>query len=78
MLVFPKLCLINSFTAIILGFANSADPDETIHNQDLRCLTFSLSTLHINFFAIDSLKKKKKKKKKYSLKFCAKKVNVNI
>ena len=31
---------------------------------DLRCLTFSLSTLHINVFPNDSLKKKKKKKKK--------------
>ena len=42
-------------------FANSVDPDETAHNepshQDLRFLTFSLSTSHINFFSIDSLLK---------------------
>ena len=31
---------------------------------DLRCLTFSLSTLHINVFPSDSLLKQKKKKKK--------------
>ena len=44
---------------------------------DLRCLTFSLSTLHINVFLNDSLLKKKKKKKaddKYRLKFGAEKV----
>ena len=47
---------------------------------DLRCLTFSLSTLHINVFPNDSLLKKKKKKKKKKtddkclLKFGAKRV----
>ena len=30
---------------------------------DLHCLTFSLSTLHINFFPSDSLLKKKRRKK---------------
>ena len=47
-----------------IAFANSVDPDETAHNepshQDLRCLTFSLSTLRINLFPIDSLLKKTK------------------
>ena len=46
-----------------MGFANSIDPGETAHDepshQDLRCLTFSLSTLRINFFSSDSLLKKK-------------------
>ena len=47
-------------------FAYNGDPDETAHNnhQDLRCLTFSFSTLHIRFFPIAGLFKKKKKKKK--------------
>ena len=64
-----EYCLINSFTAIVDKrlFANSVDPDETAHNEpshlDLRCLTFSLSTLHINFFPNDSLLEKKTKKK---------------
>ena len=53
------------------GFANSVDPDETAHNEpshpDLRCLTVSLSTLHINLFPTDSLLKKKKKKKAYDM-----------
>ena len=53
---------INSFT--VTGddnrlFANSIDPDVTAHNEPshlgLRCLTFSVSTLHINFFPMDSL-----------------------
>ena len=39
--------------------------DELTHtelfHQDQRCLTFSLSTLHRNFFLIDSLLKKHKK-----------------
>ena len=53
---------IDSFTALgdKIGFANSIDPDETAHNepsyQDLRCLTISLSTLHINFFPDGSQK----------------------
>ena len=51
-----------------MAFASSVDPDETAHNepshQDLRCLTFSLSALHINFFPMDGLIKKKKKRKK--------------
>ena len=38
-----------------MAFANSVDPDETAHNepshQDVRCLTFRLSNLHINFFS---------------------------
>ena len=38
---------------------HSVDPEETAHHEqsyyDLRCLTFSLSTLHINFFPPDSL-----------------------
>ena len=46
----------------------SIDPDEAVHNEpsnvDLRCLKFSLSTLHINLFPSDSLLRKKKKKKK--------------
>ena len=50
-------------------------------HQDLHCLTFSLSTLPINFFSINSLLKKKKKKKKKaddkcSLNFDAERVNV--
>ena len=52
---------------MIIGFANSVDPDETSHNepsyQDLHCLTFSLSTLHVNLYTTDSLLKKKEKKK---------------
>ena len=40
--------------AIIIGFANSINPDETAHIEpshlDLRCLTFRRSTLHTNFF----------------------------
>ena len=48
-----------------MTFANSIDLDEAVHNEpshlDLRCLTFSLSALHINFFPFDSLLKKKKK-----------------
>ena len=51
-----------------MAFSNSVDQDETAHNepshQDLRCLTFSLSTLYIKVFLIGSLIKKKKKKKK--------------
>ena len=43
----------------MIGFANSVDPDETAHyepsHQVLRCLTFSLSTLHIDLFTTDSL-----------------------
>ena len=52
--------------AIIMAFANSINPDETAHEPShlgLRCLTFTLSTLHINFFLSDNLLKKKKKKK---------------
>ena len=49
-------------TNVILVFTNSVDPDETAHyepsHQDLRCLAFSLTTLHINFFPTDSLFKK--------------------
>ena len=42
---------LNSFTAtgIIIGFANSTDPDEPSH-LDLRCLTFIFTTLHIILF----------------------------
>ena len=50
--------------AMIMTSANSIDLDETAHKEpshlDLRCLTFSLSTLHINFFPSDSLLKNKK------------------
>ena len=61
------LC-INSFTATSdnnrLAFANGVDPDEMAHNelshQDLRCLTGSLSALHINFFPIDRMLKRTK------------------
>ena len=42
--------------AIIIAFANSIDPDEMA-----QCLTFSLSTLHINVFPNDSLFLNKKK-----------------
>ena len=39
-------------------FANGIDPDETAHYEPshlgLRCLTLRLSTLHINFFPVDS------------------------
>ena len=53
-----------SFTAIgdKIGFCKQHRSrwDEPSH-LDLRCLTFSLSTLHINFFPSDSLFKKKKK-----------------
>ena len=45
-------------------FANSVDPDETAHtepsHQDLLCLIFSFSTLHIKVFTINSFVKKKK------------------
>ena len=69
---------INSFTAIgdKIGFANTIDPDETAHNEpshlDLCCLTFSLSTLHINYFPSDTLFKKKQQKKKTDDKCCLK------
>ena len=66
---------------MIVGFANSIDPDETAHNEpshlDLRCLTFSLSTLHINFFPSDSLFKKKADNK-CRLKFGTERVNSEI
>ena len=45
----------NSFTAKGVKYicANSVDPDRMAHDglshQDLRCLIFSLSALHINF-----------------------------
>ena len=42
---------------------------------DLRCLTFSLSTLHINVFPNDSLLKYKNADDKCRLKFGAKRVN---
>ena len=58
--------MISAFTAIGADnelFVNSVDPDETAHNepshQDLRCLIFSISTLRVNVFAIDSLLKTK-------------------
>ena len=70
MSIFEKYGAINSFTAIgdDNRLANSVNPDEPSH-LDLHCLTFHPSTLHMNFFQIDSLikknnKKKKKKKKK--------------
>ena len=44
-----------------MAFANNIDKDETAQNEpshlDLRCLTFSLSTLNKNFFPCDSLLK---------------------
>ena len=48
-------------------------------HQDLRCSTFSLSTLHINFFPMDtcSLLKNKIADDKCSLKFGAERVNWN-
>ena len=68
---------VKSFTAVgddNSFFANSVDPDETAHpEQDLRCLTFSLSALHINLFPIDSLLKTKRGKSR--LKFGAETVN---
>ena len=42
-------------------FANSVDSSEMTHNQNLSCLTFSLSTLHINFIPVNSLLKTKQK-----------------
>ena len=45
--------MFNSFTATGDNnkfFANSIDPDETAH-LDLRCLTFILSTVHINVYS---------------------------
>ena len=51
---------INSFTAIgdntsVIGLCKPRKSDETAHSepshQDLRCLTFSLSILHINAFS---------------------------
>ena len=52
------------FFFCILFIANSVDPDETAHDEpshlDLRCLTFNLLTLHINFFPSDSLLEKKR------------------
>ena len=46
--------------AIIIGFCKQRTSRcERCHNepshQDIRCLTFSLKTLHINFFPIDGL-----------------------
>ena len=68
---------LNSFTATG-DFANSVDPEETVHNepshQDLRCLTFSLSAYQINFFPINSLLKNKANDK-CSLKFGVERVN---
>ena len=61
----------NSFTAIgdKKAFANSIEPDETAHNEPshlvLRCLTFSLSTIHINLFKV-CLKNKKKSRRQMS------------
>ena len=73
----------NSFTATGDNntlFANSIDPDETAHNEpshlDLRCLTFSLSTLHIHFPSGTLFKKNNKKTDdKYRLKFGTERVN---
>ena len=52
--------------AIIKGFSNSKDLDKTAHNEpshlDLRCLTFTLSNLPINFFASDSLLNQKNRR----------------
>ena len=73
---------LNSFTAIgdDETFANSVDPDETAHNepshQDLCCLTFLISTLHINYFSIDSLLKIKADDQCH-LKFGAERVKVS-
>ena len=39
-----------------MAFANSIDLNEPSY-LDLRCLTFSILTLHINFFPSDSLLK---------------------
>ena len=61
--------------AIMISFANSINPDETAQpsHLDLRCLTFSLSTLDINFFQSDSLFKKADNKCR--LKFGTERVN---
>ena len=63
-----------------ITLSNSVEP----FHEDPRCLTFSLSTLHINFFPVDSLSKKKQQKKqtkktddKYHLRFGADRVNSN-
>ena len=73
--------------AIILGFWKQHRSRREAHNEpshlDLRCLTFSLSTLHIDFFPSDSSFKTKKKKQKKNkktddighLKFGTKRVN---
>ena len=58
------------------AFANSIDRDETAHNEpshlDLRCLTFSLSTLRINFVSKDSVLKKKNRLQMSSEIWCRK------
>ena len=45
---------------------------------DLRCLTFSLSILGINFFSSDYLLKKKKADDKCRLKFGTERVNIGF
>ena len=57
-----QLIILSPPLVIIIGFCKHTV--QTAHNesshQGLPCLTVSLSTLHINFFLIDSLLKKKK------------------
>ena len=59
--------------AIIIGFCKQQRYEPS--QLDLRCLTFSLSTLHINVFPNKSLLKKKKADDKCRLKFGAERVN---
>ena len=72
-----QLIILSPPLVLIIGFCKhtvQTDHNESSH-QGLPCLTVSLSTLHINFFLIDSLLKKKKKKNadnKCSVKFGAK------
>ena len=62
--------------AIILGFCKQHRSNKTSH-LDLRCLTFTLSTLHINVFPNDSLLKIKKADDKCRLNFGAERVKLS-
>ena len=54
----PKATILNFCKKHRSGWDAHTEPS----HQDLRCLTFSISTLHIDFFESDSLLKKTKKK----------------
>ena len=64
---------------IIIGFCKHHrsrwDGSHEPSHLDLRCMTFSILTLRINFFSSDRLFKKKKTDDKYRLKFGTERVN---